>query len=338
MILLVMTLSIIFDLSERLQEFIENQAPLSEIFLGYYLNFFFYYANMFSSLILFISVIWFTSKMAQNSEIIPMLNSGRPRFRILQPYLIATTIIVFVSLFMNHFVLPDANKKRLEFEEKYYRIRMVVSNYYSDLNESESLFFKIYNSDDGYVDYFRMTQRDSTGSIRKVLTCDKAFNPDSNAWKLENYMIRYVGEEDDLLFTGNSLDTIFPFTLEDLAHRDNIVETMNFTEIQDFIRRERVKGSSDVANHELKMHQRTSYPFAGFVLTIIGFSGSSRKTRGGIGVHLAMGLLITFAYIFFMQVASVAALNIGFPTLLASWIPNICFGILAAFLYRWTRA
>ena len=337
MILIVMVLSIIFDLAERIQEFIENKAPLSAIMIDYYLNFFFYFANMFSSLILFISVIWFTSKLAQNSEIIPMLNSGKPRSRLLRPYMLATSVIVVISLIMNHFVLPGANKKRLDFEEEFYRIRMIVSNYYAELNENETIFFRMYNSDDGYLDAFGMTERDDQGNLIRLIRANKAYNTDSNVWTLEGYLIRDIGQLDDKIRFGEFMDTILPFVIEDMAHRENIVETMDFNQINAFIERERNKGSSEVASHELSKYQRTSYPFAAFVLTLIGFSVSSRKSRGGIGAHLALGLLIVFAYIFFMQVTSVAAINVGFPALLASWLPNMIFGLLAIILYRWSR-
>lgn len=337
MILVVMVLSIIFDLAERIQEFIERQAPLSAIFKDYYLNFFFYYANMFSSLILFISVIWFTSKLAQNSEIIPMLNSGRPRSRLLRPYMIATTFIVLLSLMMNHFILPGANKKRLDFEEQYYRVRMIVSNYYAEINPNETVFFRMYNTDDGYLEFFGMTQRDEEGNLKRIVKANRAFNKEGNIWTLEGYMIRDVGKLDDDLQFGEFKDTTLTFKIEDMAHRESIVETMDFNKIQEFIKNERKKGSDEIASHELKMHQRTSYPFAAFVLTLIGFSVASRKSRGGIGVHLALGLLFVFIYIFAMQITSVAAINVGFPTLLASWLPNIIFGLLAIGLYRWSR-
>ncbi len=337
MILVVMLLSIIFDLAERIQEFIERKAPFSAIMLDYYLNFFFYFANMFSSLILFISVIWFTSKMAQNSEIIPMLNSGKPRARLLRPYMIATSVVVLISLMMNHFVLPGANKKRLDFEEEYYRIRMIVSNYYAEINDEETIFFRMYNSDDGYLEFLGMTQRDENGDLKKLLKANKAYNEEGNTWTLEGYLIREIGPLNDNIRYGEFMDTIFPFVIEDMAHRESIVETMDNEQLSAFIERERQKGSDEVAKHELSKYQRTSYPFAAFVLTLIGFSVSSRKSRGGIGAHLALGLLIVFAYIFFMQITSVAAVNVGLPSLLASWLPNMIFGALALVLYRWSR-
>lgn len=337
MILVVMVLSIIFDLAERLQDFIERKAPFYAILKDYYLNFFFYYANMFSSLILFISVIWFTSKLAQNSEIIPMLNSGKPRSRLLRPYMLATTFVVLISLIMNHFILPDANKKRLDFEENYYRFKMVVSNYYADVSTKETLFFRMFNSDDGFLETFGMTLRDDAGNLKRIIKATKAYNVKGKNWKLENYIIRDIGKLDDKIQFGPMKDTVFPFVISELAHRDNIVETMDYKNIQAFIKREKLKGSDEVASFELKYHQRTSYPFAAFVLTLIGFSVSSRKSRSGIGGHLALGLLFVFIYIFAMQITSVAAINVGFPTLIASWIPNILFGIIALALYRWSR-
>jgi len=337
MILVVMLLSIIFDLAERIQEFIERQAPLSAILLDYYLNFFFYFANMFSSLILFISVIWFTSKLAQNSEIIPMLNSGKPRSRLLRPYMIATSVVVIFSFFIKNLFLRGQKKTRLDFEEQFYRIRMIVSNYYAEISDSETIFFRMYNSDDGYLEFLGMTQRDENGDLLRIVKANKAYNEEGNTWTLEGYMIRDIGPLNDHIRYGEFMDTLLPFVIEDMAHRENIVETMGYKQISDFITRERQKGSDEVAKHELSKYQRTSYPFAAFVLTLIGFSVSSRKSRGGIGAHLALGLLIVFAYIFFMQITSVAAVNVGFPALLASWLPNMIFGVLALVLYRWSR-
>lgn len=266
-----------------------------------------------------------------------MLNSGKPRSRLLRPYMMATTVIVVISLVMNHFVLPGANKKRLDFEEEYYRVRMIISNYYAEISAEETLFFRMYNTDDGYLEMFGMTQRDDSGNLKRIVKANKAYNEEGNTWTLEKYMIRDVGDMNDKIRYGEFLDTIFPFVIQDMAHRESIVETMGFKQIRRFIEQERKKGSDEVASFELKYHQRTSYPFAAFVLTLIGFSVASRKTRGGVGGHLALGLLFVFIYIFAMQVTSVAAINVGLPTLLASWIPNMLFGLLALGLYRWTR-
>ena len=330
----IMLLAMIFDLSERLQEFIEKEAPVSAIIFDYYLNFIFYYGNMFSALIIFISVIWFTAKMAQNSEIIPMLNSGRPFRRILRPYMIAATILTVISLLMNHFVLPSANAKRLDFEEKFYRFRLAILNYHAEFPEGESVYFKVYNSDLGYIQDFYMEKWNEDNELEVFLSAKKLTATGEKSWQMEDYFIRKVGPLGDEIYHGATRDTTFAFGMDEFARRDNIVETMDYDELNDFIEREKRKGNENVPAFELVKYQRTSYPFASYVLTLIGVAVSSRKSRGGIGVHIATGLGFVFMYIFAMQVTSVAAINVGFPTLLAVWIPNIIFGVIGLILYR----
>ena len=330
----IMLLATIFDVSERLQEFIEKEATANAIIFDYYVNFIFYYGNMFSALIIFISVIWFTSKMAQNSEIIPMIYSGKPFRRILRPYMIAATFLTLISLLMNHFVLPSANAKRLEFEEKFYRFRLAVTNYHAEFPGGESVYFRVYNSDLGHIQDFYMEKWSEDNKLEYYLNAKRAVPNVGKSWILEDYFVRQVGDLKDHIEHGASKDTIFQFGLDEFARRDNIVETMDYDEINSFIERERQKGNENVPAFELVKYQRTSYPFASYVLTLIGVAVSSRKSRGGVGIHIATGLAFVFMYIFAMQVTSVAAINVGFPTLLAVWIPNIIFGVIGLVMYR----
>jgi lipopolysaccharide export system permease protein len=331
---IIMLLAMIFDLSERLQEFIEKEAPISAIIFEYYLNFIIYYGNLFSALIVFISVIWFTAKLAQNTEIIPMINSGRPFHRILRPYMIAATLLTILSLVLNHFALPLANKKRLDFEEKYYRVRLAVDNYHADFPNGESVYFRYYNSDVGYIQDFFLEQWSKDKKLEKFVSAKNAVYQGDFKWKLEDYFVRELGQRSDRISHGKELDTVLNFDLSEFAQRDNIVQTMNFSELKSFIQKERLKGNENLPIFEIEMYQRTSYPFATYVLTLIGVAVSSRKSRGGIGVHIAKGLAIVFIYIFAMQVTSVAAIKVGFPALLAVWIPNALFGIIGLILYR----
>jgi lipopolysaccharide export system permease protein len=331
---IIMLLAMIFDLSERLQEFIEKKAPISSIIFEYYLNFIIYYGNLFSALIVFITVIWFTAKLAQNSEIIPMINSGRPFHRILRPYMIAATLLTVLSLVLNHFALPLANKKRLDFEEKYYRVRLAVNNYHADFPNGESVYFMYYNSDLGHIQDFYLEQWRDGKKLDKFVTAKKATYLGGFNWKLEDYFVRELGERSDYIQHGAELDTLLNFDLSEFAQRDNVVQTMNYNELKSYIEKERAKGNENLPMYEIEMYQRTSYPFATYVLTLIGVAVASRKSRGGIGVHIAKGLAIVFIYIFAMQVTSVAAIKVGFPALLAVWIPNILFGIIGLILYR----
>lgn len=335
MMAIIMVLAMVFDLSERLSDFIENKAPIYNVIVDYYVNFIMFYGNLFSALIIFITVIWFTSKMAQNSEIIPMLNSGRPFTRILRPYMIAATFLTLISLILNHFILPSANKKRLDFEERFYRDRIAVDSYYAELPHNENVYFSYYNSDYGYIENFYIEKWTPSNKLTYFLSAGKATYLKGNKWRLENVFIRQVGVLSDKIRSYPVLDTTFQFTIKDFAQRENIVETMTYTELNEFIAREKAKGNENVPAFELEKHQRTSYPFASYVLTLIGVAVSSRKSRGGVGVHIATGLAFVFLYIFAMKVTSVAAVNIGLPALIAVWIPNVLFGIIGLILYKY---
>jgi lipopolysaccharide export system permease protein len=331
----IMLLSMVFDISANLSEFIQNKAPISAIFFDYYLNFLVYYGNTFSSIIVFISVIWFTAKMAQDSEIIPMLFSGRPFIRILKPYAISATILLVLSIFINHFLLPISNKIRLDFEEKYYRSRMLVENYHAEFNKEKYVYFSTYNSEENKVYDFNMEQWSKDNKPTYYIRAKTAENiPNTNRWILSNFYERKIGNPNDKLASGISKDTVFTFRIQDLAFRENRCETMTNSDLSDFIDREIAKGSSNVPMYKIVLYQRTSLPFAVYVLTIIGVAVSSTKKRGGIGLNIAIGLGFAFTYIFAMKITTVAALNVGFPPLLAVWIPNILFGIVGVYLYK----
>jgi len=335
---IIMVLAMVFDLSEKLSEFINNQAPLSEIFYKYYLNFILFYGNMFSSMIIFVSVIWFTAKMAQDTEIIPMLNSGKPFVRFLRPYMISATILMFISLIMNHFILPKSNQVRLDFEERYYREAMSVSDYYAEYPGNQVVYFSSFYTGDNLVNDFTLEQWDKNNKLVYFLKARTATNePGTNNWKLNDYFERFVGYPNDSVHEGKLKDTIFYFHIEEMAQRDNIAEAMTYSELKSFIKREKFKGSGNVPMYEIELYQRTSYPFASYVLTIIGVAVSSRKKRGGIGVSIALGLGIIFVYIFAMKVTTVAAMNVGFPAYFAVWVPNIIFGFIAYILYRFAQ-
>ncbi len=332
---IIMLLSMVFDISANLSEFIQNKAPISSIFIDYYLNFLVYYGNTFSSIIVFISVIWFTAKMAQDSEIIPMLFSGRPFIRILKPYAISATILLVLSIFINHFLLPISNKIRLDFEEKYYRSRILVENYHAEFNKEKYVYFSSYNSDENIVYNFNMEQWTKDNKPSYFIRATTAKNIlGTNKWELMDFYERKIGETNDILRSGHRKDTVFTFKIEDLAIRDNRSETMTNKQLSDFINREIAKGSANVPMHKIVLYQRTSLPFAVYVLTIIGVAVSSTKKRGGIGLNIAIGLGFAFIYIFAMKITTVAAMKVGFPVLLAVWIPNILFGLVGVYLYR----
>lgn len=343
----IMLLAMVFDIAERLSEFIKNQAPLQSIILDYYLNFLLYYGNTFSSMIVFISVIWFTAKMAQEAEIIPILNSGRPFTRFLRPYMVAATILMVMSLVLNHFVLPRANRVRLDFEESFYRDRLLVENYHAEFPGNELVHYASYNSKENIINDFVVEKYDNHNRLVHFLKSRTAtVAHGSSNWHLVDVFERRINYNDTLAFNDQMLnqkiqlteehkkDTVLPYKIEDMAIRDNIAEAMTYSELKQFIKKEKEKGNASVPTFEIELHQRTSYPFATYILTLIGVSVSSRKKRGGIGVNIAIGLLFVFIYIFAMKVTTVAATTVGFPPIAAVWLPNFIFGILAIFMYR----
>lgn len=335
---IIMLLAMVFDLSDRLGEFIQKEAPVSEIIFIYYFNFILFYGNSFSFMIIFISVIWFTAKMAQETEIIPIWNSGKPFSRFIRPYMIAATILVVMSLFINHIILPTFNKRALDFEDKYYRNALSVSNYYADFPGNQTVQFGSYTSEENKAQQFVLERFNKDNSLAYILVARTAENIEgTNKWVLNDYYERYVGYPKDKLREGKQLDTTFKFRMSEMAARDNIASAMRTGKLKKFINREKIKGSSKVPLYELELYQRTANPFATYVLTIIGIAVSSQKKRGGIGVNIAIGLSIVLIYVFAMKIMAVAAENVGFPAIIASWVPNVVFGVIAIVLYRFAQ-
>ncbi len=335
---IIMLLAMVFDLSDRLGEFLANKAPFSEIVFTYYLNFILLYGNSFSFMIVFISVIWFTAKMAQDTEIIPIWNSGKPFSRFIRPYMIGATILAVISLFINHIILPASNKGRLDFEDKYYRNALSVSNYFADFPGNQTVQFGSYTSEENVVQQFILQRYNKNNTLSYTLVARTAENKDgTNKWVLRDYYERYVGYPKDKITEGKQKDTTFAFKISEMAARDNISSAMKTGDLRKFIERERSKGSGKIPLYELELYQRTANPFATYVLTIIGIAVSSQKKRGGIGVNIAIGLAIVLVYVFAMKIMAVAAENVGFPAIIASWIPNILFGLVAVVMYRFAQ-
>jgi lipopolysaccharide export system permease protein len=333
-----MLFAMVFDISEKLSDFISNKAPISEILLDYYLNFLLFYGNMFSSMIIFISVIWYTAKLAQDTEIIPMWFSGKPITRFIRPYLIGATILTIISLVLNHFIIPRANKVRLDFEEKYYRDAILVEDYHADYPGNQTVYFSNYSNNAEEINDLTVQKWNDSNQPVYFLKARSAYNkPGTFEWTLKDYYEKKIGFPRGTLIHGQKKDTVFNFKMDEMAQRENLAESMTFSELRALIERERLKGSDLVPFYEIELHQRTSYPFAAYVLTIIGVSVSSQKKRGGIGMNIAIGLGFVFVYIFAMKMMTVASLNVGFPPLIAVWIPNVLFSFVAFFLYRFAQ-
>ncbi len=335
-ITLIILIVIIFDLSEKVDNFIENKAPLSEILFVYYLNFIPYFINLFSPLFTFIAVIYFTSRLAFNTEIVAILSSGVSFRRMLLPYFISAVFLAFLSIYLSNVLIPNANRKRLDFENTYIKsqkqfrernihlqIRPGVFVYLESFNERLNIGYK-----------FAM-ERIKDGELDYKLTAERAEWIDSTGtWALRNYYIRSIDDMQENLSRGNRLDTIINLKPDDFIHNLKEMETMNFRELNNFIANERLKGSENIRFFLVEKHRRIAFPFATLVLTLIGVSLSSRKVRGGIGLHLGMGLLLSFTFILFMQISTTFATNGNLPAIIAVWIPNLVFAVLGIYLLR----
>lgn len=336
MLSVIMSIAIVFDVSEKLEKFIKSSAPFDEVILDYYVNFVFFYGNLFSSLLIFLSVLLFTSQLAQRTEIVAILASGVSFNRILLPYFIGATILVAGSLYFTHYQLPRANATRLEFENTYLKkqYRIKDNNLHRQYEEGSIAYFKSFSTVNNIGYKFSIENWDEEGDLTYKLMAERArYDSLTNRWKIENYYERYITEEGERLARGKSKDTLIALVPSDFGQRLNIASTMVYDELNNFIESERRKGSDKTVHYEIEKHQRTSFPFATYILTIIGVSIASRKSRGGIGAHLAIGVLVAVTYIFAMKVTTVAATNAGLNPLLAVWLPNIFYFLVAIYFY-----
>jgi len=332
---LIMLLAVVFDISERFEDFAKTKPPLSAIIFDYYQNFVYFYSNVFSALIIFIAVIFFTSKLAQNSEVIAMLSSGISFPRFLRPYLVAATVLTVLFLYTNHMVLPDANKRMIEFEARYIWNKPTYSRVHREMEKGLFAFINSYIS--GNVDNIWMEKWDGP-KLQSVFYASRAkCDSTNNKWTFYDYYQRNILDDHEQIKKGARLDSILPFGVKDFGMRMEYAATMTSIELNNYINQERSRGNEEIVNYEIEFHQRSSFPVATYILTIIAVCVSCRKSRGGLGLNLAIGLMVAVLYIFCMKMTSVAATNAGMPPLLAVWLPNILFAFIAVFFYRWAR-
>ena len=326
---------IIFDISEKIEDFIEHNAPVNAIIFDYYLNFIPYFINMLSPLFIFISVILFTSKMAQNTEIIAILSAGISYQRLMRPYFFSAVILSLLSFALNNYIIPPANKKRLAFEEKYYRdpYRNWDRNIHKQIAPGLYIYMESYSADSDIGYKFSMEKFKDKKLESKLMSDFIKWDSTESKWRIHNYYIRYYLGDKDSLVKGHKLDTVLPIRPKDFKERENIVETMNLNELNRFIARKELEGASNVQALLVAKYQRLSSPFAAFILTLLGVTLSSRKVRGGIGLNIGLGLLISASYILFLQISTNFAIGSNLNPLLAVWIPNILYFALGMFLY-----
>ena len=336
-ILLIVMIAVIFDFSEKIDDFIEKNAPLKAVIFDYYLNFIPYFAVLFMPLFTFVAVIYFTSRLAYNTEIIAILSSGVSFDRLLRPYFISATIIAIFSFLLSNYVIPDSTKEMLAFEELYYRNRPATFtklNIHRQIEPGVIIYLESFNTFNNYGRKFSIEKFEKGKLISKLLSDDIRWDSTKNKWIIRNYYIRDFEGENQTIKKGFMIDTTLKITPEEFKRRDNAIQAMDLKELNAFIASQKMQGSSNIELSLIEKYKRVSVPFSTFILTLIGVSVSSRKNKGGIGMHIGIGLMLSFTYILFMQFSTQFAVGGTFNPFIAVWIPNIIFAFIAFILYR----
>ena len=338
-IALIISISIVFDVNENLAKFATYHAPLRAIVFDYYMNFVPYFANLFSPLFVFIAVIFFTSKLAGNSEIIAMLACGMSFKRLLRPYLISAALIAILNFFLGAYIIPKGTVVRHDFESLYKNnkknttatnIQLMVDkgtvaymSQYDDIRKT-GYGFSLYK-----FDKKKLVSHMTASVIQYDTISDSRYH-----WKARNYKIRELKGMREQIKSGSEIDTLIQMEPMDLIFSKGQQETFTSPELLRYISKQQERGSSNVVQYEVEYHKRIATSFASFILTIIGVSLSSRKRKGGMGMYLGIGLALSFSYILLQTISSTFAINADTPPMLAAWIPNILYAIIAYFCYR----
>ena len=332
-------ISIIIDFSEQVEDFIEEDVTVYEIIFDYYLNWILWINGLLFPLYALIAVIFFTSRLAYNSEIISILNAGVSFRRLMLPYLLAGGFLAILHLFGNHYFIPVGNKIHYEFQHTYiwkHNDKGKTSEVHMFIEPQTVAFIKFYRKQDSVARDIQIKRFDGNDLVFMLKAKNAKWLGPPNNWQLKNYEIREFDGLNETLFIDkkNPLDTTLNFTPADFVEFVNQKEMMNTPELLDFISAQRKRGSGNTKTYEVQLHKRTSEPVSIIILTIIGMSVAARKVRGGMGLHLAMGVGLGATYIFLSKFSNTFATNESLPSILGVWIPNIIFGLIAFYLVR----
>ena len=339
MLALFAPIGIIIDVSEKINKMISNNVPLVDILI-YYGNFTIYFMNLLFPIFLFLSVIWFTSKLANNTEIIAILSSGISFTRFLRPFLMGATIISLIVLLMGFFIVPKASEGFNNFRYTYLKgggkqeMRGDDTDVYRQISKNEFIYVNSFNTETKTAYNFSYEKFKKDQLIYKISASRIQWNPKTKNYSMYDYVKRTVGELGDKIEKADKKDAKFSFDLDDLAPVVYIAETLNLGELNRFIEKEKNRGSSNINVYKVVLYKKYSIPTSAFILTIIAVAVSAMKRRGGMGLSLAIGIGLAFAFVFFDKIFGTLAEKSTFPPFLAVWFPNIVFGILAVYLLR----
>lgn len=335
---LLIPIAIAIDVSEKVDKFLRHaDLSLGTILKDYYLNFIIIYGNTFLPLALFIAVIFFTSKLAENTEIIAIHSAKISFTRFLRPYFIGATIVTAIALVMNHFAVPNSNKTFEEFHRTYLAKKKLNESYLTNINlqlgPNDYVFLKSYSVDTKVGYGFSYEKFEGTKLKYKLFADNVRWVEKDSTFKLTNYKKRFLLNDRDIIESGSKLDTAFSFTAEDLIYVDYMAKEMNSIKLNEFINTSKDRGVSNLNVYLVELHKRTSLPVSSYILTFLAVSLSSKKRRGGMGVNLAIGISLMFVYVFLLKIAEVLGAGANTNSLFVVWLPNIAFGALAVYLY-----
>jgi lipopolysaccharide export system permease protein len=333
-ITLLMTVVVVFDMSENIQRFLSHNVPWKMVITGYYLNFIPYFINLFIPLFTFISVIWFTSKLSSHNEIISIFDNGISFNRMLVPYITGAVIIMILSLILANFIVPNTNRKLNDFKYQYLGRRSGTSTYLHIKNSKNSyIFVERWDKTVGEGYNFTYEEFDSSSIRYKISAQTIDYDEDNKIWRLHRYTRRVITPEDEeLIFRGDEFDTTFNITPMNLYQDISVSESMTYRELRRFIKEEKVRGSSLLANYQIEQHKRIANPVGILIMTLLGVSVSCRKSTRGVGVHIFVGMGLAFSFIFLQQISTVFSVSGGLPPILGTWLPNILFAIITVIM------
>lgn len=347
-ILIFIVISIVIDITEKIDDFLDNDIPWKALVFDYYLNFVPYIGAMLSPLFIFIAVIYFTSKMAYDSEIVAMLSGGMSFYRLLFPYMFVATLLTAMLLLLNHWVVPNANKERIAFEFTYIRKTFITSfkNVHLQVKNNEFIYMENYNSRDT-TGYKFTLENIKDQQLNFKIKADKIhWNSINQKWNLYNYVFRKFSDTISVsdgknekvpmqkVTTGALLEKDIGFNPGDIKKEVSLKEAMNYVELTEFIEKEKMRGADNVEFYELEHFRRTSSPFSVYILTLIAVAIASRKVRGGMGLHIAAGIAISASYVLLLQFSMTFTTNANLPAVWGVWIPNLIFAVLALWLLK----
>lgn len=338
-IALIISISIVFDFNENLSKFSQYNAPWQAIIFDYYANFVPYFANLFSPLFVFIAVIFFTSKMAGNSEIIAIISAGVSFRRLMRPYMISCVLISTLSFVLAAYVIPKGNVVKQNFESMYKNKKKntQADNVQIQVERGVIAYIQHYDNErkQGYgffLDKFenkKLVSHMTANSIQYDTIADSKYH-----WKALGWKIREMRGMKETITSGSSLDTLIQMEPIDLVFSKGQQETFTSPQLKEYISKQIDRGSKNIVQYEVEYHKRIASSFASFILTTIGVSLSSRKRKGGMGMYLGIGLALSFTYIMLQTISATFAINVGAPAALAAWMPNIIFSFIAFFCYK----